>query len=260
MARLGSGLQISPHMRMKHLLIITLVMTLPCIASFLQAQGDGQYHQLETTVNGLTRNYTLYEPPGHDGTEAWPLVFVFHGFATPVDIQIEIAQMYLVADTAKFFVIYPHGLMVEDLIFGGTDVGWHVPFSVGTTDADIPFVSQIIDELDTKPDFSVDLCRVHATGWSNGGEFSLYLACALSDRIASVASVAEPMTDTMVSDICIPARQISVMHIQGTDDPFFPPDGQGPFASAAENAAFWAANNNCDAMPEMTDFARCGPS
>ncbi len=67
------------------------------------------YHPFELDVDGTTRQYTLYVPEGHDGTEEWPLVFAFHGLNGDVEQIIKMSQMYLVADTAKFFIVFPQG-------------------------------------------------------------------------------------------------------------------------------------------------------
>lgn len=210
--------------------------------------GEGTYHDLVATVGDTTRQYTLYEPPGYDGSEDLPVVFLFHGYATPVDTMIKMAQMYLVADTADFFVVYPQGLVVEDFNFGGADTGWLIPISYGGEHDDVAFVNQMIDDLDANPSFTIDLDRIHATGWSNGGEFSYHLACTLSDRIASVASVANPLSDTILANVCTPERPISTMLIMGSSDIFFPFDGAGLFTSPRQTTAFWTDLNGCDTM------------
>jgi len=220
--------------------------------NYLLAQGTGTYHQYDLNVDGQNRQYTLYEPPGYDGTEALPIVFLFHGFSVPIELQIEISRMYEVADTANFFIVYPQGLEVEDAVFGGFGTGWNLPKSYKGEQDDVAFVNAMIDDLIANPAFKINPSRVHATGFSNGGEMSYLLGCTLSDRIASVASVANPMTDTMVNEICVPSKQIATMHIQGTADVFFAEAGIPPFLPLEASAQFWANKNGCDITPTIT--------
>ena len=220
--------------------------------NYLLAQGIGTYHQYDLNVDGQNRQYTLYEPLGYDGTEALPIVFLFHGFSVPIELQIEISRMYEVADTANFFIVYPQGLEVEDAVFGGFGTGWNLPKSYKGEQDDVAFVNAMIDDLIANPAFKINPSRVHATGFSNGGEMSYLLGCTLSDRIASVASVANPMTDTMVNEICVPSKQIATMHIQGTADFFFAEAGIPPFLPLEASAQFWANKNGCDITPTIT--------
>ena len=54
---------------------------------------------------------------------------------------------------------------------------------------------------------------------SNGGNFSFTLACGLSNRVASIASVTGLMFQGFIGD-CTPTRPLSsVLHIHGTEDP-----------------------------------------
>ncbi len=233
-------------------LIFTSFLAVIFTPMMLQAQEVGTFHSLETMVDGQMRTYKLYEPAGHDGSEDWPVVFVFHGFGAPVDTMIKMSEMHLVADTAGFLVVYPQGLVVEDLNFGGSDIGWLVPTSYQADHDDVRFVGQMIEDLDANPDYAIDRGKVYASGWSNGGEFSLHLACTLSDQIASVASIANPLSDTILNNLCVPARNISTVLFLADQDPFFPADGQGPYASIEETGAFWAGNNGCDLTPLST--------
>lgn len=227
---------------------LTVVLLLNTLCLF--AQGNGQYlhHQIE--VDDISRNYTLYVPDSYDGTEAWPLVFLFHGFKTSISDQIEISQMYLVADTAKFFVAYPQGLEVQSIIFDDNGNGWNTPGTYSGTHNDVNFISAMIKDLDAHSDFNIDVSQVYASGWSNGGEMALYLGCALPDQIAAIASVANPMTEALVN-YCAFTRPISVLYIQGTDDIFFPGAGVYPWLPCEETTQYWAEKNDCDVAPHI---------
>jgi len=216
------------------------------------SQGSGVYHEMTIQVNGVDRQYTLYEPQGHNTLFQWPVVFNFHGFYATAASQINISQMYFVADTSKFFIVYPQGLPVEDLIFGGTGPGWNVPGNYAAPHDDIDFIHKIIKELIAHPDFTIDTNRLYAAGNSNGGEMAFYLACALSERIASCAGVAAQMAYIMMDFICTPDRPVSTLQMLGTEDPFFPVDGDEFFPPLEGASEYWASINNCDSIPTIT--------
>jgi len=224
----------------------------------LFSQGNGTYHQFYSEVDGLTRYYTLYVPEGHDGTEAWPLVFNFHMGNSTRDDQIKISEMYLVADTAKFLIVYPRGQLVLFRPYAeyGEMLGWNVPdLSVADQD-DISFVREIVKDISDNPSYVIDQQRIHATGISDGGRLSCFLAFNLSDIIASVASVASPITDTLINYICSPVRQISVLHIQGTDDPTLPANGWPEFGIFPLMGVtdYWANVNGCNDLADSTQL------
>jgi len=198
------------------------------------------------------RSYLLYVPNDYTGQEDWPLVINYHGFSINGEIQMDYTNMSATADTAHFLVAYPNGLIVEDLVFGGFGPGWYIPGSYGANHNDVTFTSSLIDHIDA--DFNIDLARVHATGWSNGGEFSYYLACMLPDRIASTASVSNAMNEISLNS-CQAGRSLSTLLIHGTEDPFFPWNGvSGYFPPPPITPSFWASNNNCSPDSIVSDL------
>jgi polyhydroxybutyrate depolymerase len=98
----------------------------------------------------------------------------------------------------------------------------------------------------------VDGKRVYATGISNGGIFSHYLAANLSSRIAAIAPVvgglAEPFAEKFK-----PEKPVSVLILQGTKDPLVPFNGgfvtvaggkRGKILSTEKAARKWVEHNN----------------
>jgi poly(3-hydroxybutyrate) depolymerase len=116
---------------------------------------------------------------------------------------------------------------------------------------DIAFFNQMLDQLGTK--FSVDTSRIYAAGLSEGGFMSLRLGCALSDRIAAVAAVGAAMPKTM---ICLPARPVPLVMINGTSDPVVPYGGGTEqnldlaVVSVEDSAKAWAKIDRCADKPE----------
>jgi polyhydroxybutyrate depolymerase len=223
--------------------VVLISTTLVC------AQGKGTYHHFNLMVNGDNRSYLLYVPEGCDCKHALPLVFVFHGLNVAINQQIEISQMYLVADTAKFLIVYPQGLSV---FINETkwQSGWIVPEIIKGPHDDVLFVSKIIDDLHLNQSFPLDFSRIYATGYSNGGQFSFYLALKLSNRIASVASVASSMSYNLITEESTPSRKVSVLNIIGDSDGFFPKKGNELFPPITGVTDFWARINGCCAKPD----------
>lgn len=205
---------------------------------------SGQAVSRTVSVDGTDRTYTLYVPAAYDGASAWPLVVNFHGYTGRAEWQISTSRMNEVADTAHVLVAYPNGLVV-----GPSETGWHIPGTgLAAPQDDVAFTEHLIDQVATE--FRVDPARVHATGYSQGGEMSFYLACALPGRIASVAGVAGYMTNALLAE-CETPRPFSILQMHGTDDDTVPYRETTP--------AFWADRNGCAASPTATDLPNRDP-
>jgi polyhydroxybutyrate depolymerase len=115
---------------------------------------------------------------------------------------------------------------------------------------DVAFLNQMLDQLALK--YSVDTRRIYATGLSDGGFMALRVGCNMADRVAAVAAVGAAMPKTM---ICLPARPVPALFINGTDDPIVPDNGgtykPGRFhvLSAEDSAKTWAKFDRCEEKP-----------
>ena len=78
---------------------------------------------------------------------------------------------------------------------------------------DVGFVSAILDTLEQN--LCIDLNRVFATGFSNGGLLTYQIAMSLSDRIAAVAAVAGGVHHGFLTP---PAHPLALLDIHGTKD------------------------------------------
>jgi polyhydroxybutyrate depolymerase len=124
---------------------------------------------------------------------------------------------------------------------------------------DIGFFNQMLDQLGSK--YSVDSSRIYALGLSDGGFMSMRLGCAISDRFAAVGTVGATMPKTM---ICLPARPVPVVMINGTSDPVVPYGGGTEHnlslstLSAEDSAKAWAKIDRCAEKPEKSKLAATG--
>lgn len=197
------------------------------------------------TVDSIQRNFILYVPASYSGQEEVPLVFSFHGLAGTAQRHMDQEDFRPVADTAGFIVAYPNGAPV----YGPGIRSWNLGDSMLPND--VAFTSAMIDTISN--DFNVNLDRVYACGMSYGGFFSIYLAGQLSDKIASVASVAGTM-QVAGNNVVAPSRPFSYLHIHGTNDFNVAYNGNQALQSVDAVLDFFVSHNNCDTVPTITQL------
>lgn len=194
----------------------------------------------EIEMEERTRKYRLYIPSSYTADQAMPLVFNLHGLTSDAGQQELYTQMNEVAEENGFIVCYPKG----------HNRAWNVGFNFPTSKAaDVKFISELIDHLALA--YAIDLNRVYACGFSNGGYMSHKLACELSDKIVAIASVAGTFVPGEEEN-CEPSRAVPVMQIHGTADPIVRYNGFFEGISATETIDFWRTKNNCLADYQKT--------
>ncbi|HEY4710438.1 MAG TPA: PHB depolymerase family esterase [Candidatus Acidoferrales bacterium] len=201
-------------------------------------------------VGGLRRNYLLHVPADLPAGKPAPLVLVLHGGGGHDWNMPGFTHFDELADQQGFLVAYP------DAVNGY----WNASRNTSTAD-DVGFIRALIDEVARA--HSLELRRVYSTGISNGGFFTNRLACDLGDKIAAIASVAATMPESLAV-ACKPSRAISVMYIQGTEDPLVPINGgkvgfrrgrsYGESISLADAEAFWCKNDRIRSTSTATDL------
>lgn len=236
------------------MLIICAALMLCIMAPEIISAQSGEYFNNPISVDGTVRAYRLYVPGGYNGVDALPTVFVFHGFGGSAMTTPNALKLYDIADTAMFFIIYPQGLICEDLVFGGSGTGWNIPGNYVAPQDDILFMHAILDEVIANPDVQIDEARIFACGHSSGAEMTYYCACALSEKFAAFTGVSGSIALIMMDSLCTPDRQLSLMHVHGTADPFFPVNGNEFFPSLEGNAEYWAEIDGCDLIPEVIEL------
>lgn len=170
------------------------------------------------TVDVQTRTYLQYIPVDFDTAEEVPLVLCFHAGAGVAEDQLAIGDLRDIADEERFILVYPQAL--PDPNDGGS-TNWQVvtsgdlPFTFPNPHSDIDFVAALIDEMHAL--HGVDLSRVYAMGYSNGGGFVYDLACRLNDHITGVGAVARTMYAESYAN-CETTHPTPVVTILGTND------------------------------------------
>jgi polyhydroxybutyrate depolymerase len=203
------------------------------------------------TVDGHERTYEVHVPGAYKGEQAVPLVVVLHGRGGNGPGTAGLTQFDSVADAHGFLLVYPEGL----------ENSWADGRGATSSDKDgiddIKFLSELIRKL--ARNYKIDSLRVFVAGYSNGGFMSQRVACELSSQVAAVGVVAATMGEITASR-CHPEKPVSVMLIQGTQDPLVPFQGgpmgkdgsHGTILSLQKTAGKWAGLDACNSKPEVS--------
>jgi len=214
-------------------IIALLIVVFACTAGNIFSQTITFNHK------GSSRTCIVHLPPSYNASNTYPVVFLLHGAGINGLLQQAYSGMDAVADTAGFIVAYP------DAISGM----WDVVFSNSPID-DAGFISILLDSLIGR--YNIDTTRVYSCGMSMGGFMTYRLGCELADRLAAIASVTGPSTDSVLI-LCSNSRIIPVMQIHGTADGTVPYEGDSLFNHIDSTIAFFVNKNGCGA-PVVYDF------
>jgi len=205
------------------------VVMVTSLAGACHIQGDETLQ-----VGNRERTYEVFVP---SDTPNLPLVIVLHGHGSTGRQMERFSKFDRVAAREQFVVAYPDGI----------DRGWNDGRTGVNSDADdIAFVATLIDEL--AREHSIDKRRVYVTGASNGGMLTYRVGCELADRVAAIA----PVIANLPAELsCSPSAPMSVLAINGTDDPIVPYNGgqvardRGVVLSAALSTQVFARAAGC---------------
>lgn len=163
-------------------------------------------------VGNLIRTYHLHVPAKLPKDKAVPLVLMFHGGGGTANYAERESRFSPMADRKGFLVAYPAGIG-KSWNDGRGDK--NITAQRDNID-DVAFIAALLD--DVAKEHKLDTKRVYATGISNGAIFCHRLATNLSPRIAAIAPVAGGMPEAW-SKTFKPEKPVSVLIVQGTDDP-----------------------------------------
>ena len=210
------------------------------------------------SVNGVNREFIPYIPSTYDSTDVVPLMLNFHGWTMSASDQMNLSDMRELAESEKFILVYPQGTKFKNRCYGSTH--WNVgSWTSGSTSDDIAFVEKLIDYFSVN--YNIDLDRIYACGYSNGGFFSHELACNLSNKIAAIGAVSANMS-TRTKDNCNPSHPTPVITLSGTNDNDVSYDGtnfEGQ-VSHDEVLAYWINYNQTDTSPITSNLPNINTS
>ena len=240
---------------MKNILVISLLtLFISCSNDEFEKDGydkDGNSYDgpIETiTHNGLERKYIIYTPQGYDGNSKLPLLLNFHGFGGQAGDHMSYSNMRSTADSENFILVYPQGTDLDG------SPHWNAALNGGDNKSDVDdlgFIEALINKLSSEN--LIDLKRVYAVGYSNGGMMSYALACYKSGLISAIGSVSGYMLQTE----CSPSHSIPLIKLHGTTDYY---DGGGVYNSVESVLNFWVNFNNTDTNPIISNINDNGTS
>jgi polyhydroxybutyrate depolymerase len=234
----------------KILLCFTLLILV--ISSCKNDDGKGgDYNSDECYLNtnaqtivhdGIEREYILYVPNSYDGTSAVPLLLNFHGFGGSASEFINDADMRAEAEANSFILVYPQGSCLN----GASH--WNpcpIDGDNKSTADDVGFVEAMISEISSQ--YNLDMERIYAAGYSNGGMMAYGLANYKSDLIAAIASV----SGTMLNCTGPTSHPMPVIHLHGTSDGVVSYNGSNDWNSVQSTLDYWTSFNNTISTPTI---------
>lgn len=205
------------------------------------AYGGGEFSQ-QIVSGGRVRTYLVVVPPSADPATPAPMVLVYHGRPQGVESIRAVSDMDRVAGDRGWIVVYPKAVSIQE--------GWAVadglpPATTGQDD--VLFTRDIVRAVGRE--LNVDPDRIYATGYSNGSQMVMRLACELGgDLLAAAAPVAGTMS-VKVSQSCIWDDPISFVTFLGDRDNQFPWGGVNAGIDIAysgpSTADYYAQQDGC---------------
>ena len=234
--------------------ILFCIIVFTIIIGGCKKDGNSQIDdELKTiNVNGVTREFILYIPSTYDSIDTVPLMLNFHGWTMSASDQMNLSDMRTLSESEKFILVYPQGTKFKNRFYGSTH--WNVgSWTTGSTSDDIGFVDKLIDNISVN--YNIDLERIYACGYSNGGFFSHELACNLSNKIAAIGAVSANMS-TRTKDNCNPSHPTPVITVSGTNDNEVSYDGTNFEGQISHNEVlnYWINYNQTDLSPIISDL------
>jgi len=193
--------------------------------------------------NQPKRTYQIDLPNGFDPLKRYPLVIGLHGVGSTGKVIRETLALDLVTTSNPVIAVFPDGSGTER----DTIQSWNADKCCAPSIdepgyiRDVDFVSIIISNMERN--YLIDLSRVWAVGFSNGGMMAYRLACEIPDQITGIAVGSGAFT----VGACTPSRAVNVFHLHGEQDSKVPILGGGPYKviSAEDSLARLANANLC---------------
>jgi polyhydroxybutyrate depolymerase len=167
-------------------------------------------------VKGLSRTFTYYLPKTYARNQRYyNLVIALHGAGKTgefLEKNILRGNLDVVALQSRSIIVYPDAL----------NGNWNYGAGSTANNDDIAFIDGLIQYF--KTNYFINPFRIYVAGFSEGGFLAFRLACERADLITAIATVASAMP-TVVAENCKPSRHISILMMNGKDDPLLPWDG-----------------------------------
>ena len=206
--------------------------------------------------NGLDREYILYIPPNIESRTNLPVIFNFHGYQGRANQFFNMTDLIDIANENGVVLVYPQGAPLD----GGPSHWNAAPLNSSTPSFvnksnvnDLEFFFNLLDDVNQNN--ILDLNRVYAIGYSNGGMFSHFLACNTDNIFAAIGDVAGTMLLDTYNN-CNPSSPVPVLKIHGTSDNVVSYNGfaQAGFKTVDDVINFWKTNNKSNEQFILNNF------
>jgi len=207
------------------------------------------------TIDGRDRTYDIYSPDWTARGER-PVVLLLHGHSGSADVvtgengkKAPYKAWFAIAEREGLYLIIPDGEIGPVNARGWNDC--RADSSVNTSTDDVKFLNTLVDTIaEQNP---IDKNRVYVNGTSNGGHMAYRLAMETPNQYKAIAAVVAQMPE---NNKCVETGQpISVLIMNGTDDPILPYEGgpvgrravdqkdRGLVKSTEDSISYWLNNN-----------------
>jgi len=220
---------------------------------FIFYEGQATY---SINHNGLDREYILYIPPNIESRTNLPVIFNFHGYQGRANQFFNMTDLIEIANENGVVLVYPQGAPLD----GGPSHWNAAPLNSSTPSFvnksnvnDLEFFFYLLDDVNRNN--ILDLNRVYAIGYSNGGMFSHFLACNTENIFAAIGDVAGTMLLDTYNN-CNPSSPVPVLKIHGTSDNVVSYNGfdQAGFKTVEDVVNFWKTNNKSNDQFILNNF------
>ena len=213
------------------------------------SKSEDSTSNFQTIIHeGVNREYVIHVPDSYDGSFSVPVVLNFHGFSGDAYQYMNEADMRILSESENFILIYPQGLDLDG------EPHWNACPNGGDNKSDVDdfgFIETLIEEISSN--YNIDLERIYAVGYSNGGMMAYGLANHKSELIAAVASVSGAMLDCTGPT----SHPMPVIHLHGTNDFDLPYNGNNYYNSVQNTLDYWINFNNTNKEP-IVNFDNSG--
>ncbi len=216
----------------------------------LQNLDHPGYHSISQIISmdTIVREYILHLPTDHNIENSSPLVINLHGFGDCAsNFADDVGKFYAfneLADKENFIAAYPQAAyrpLKEDTYWEPGDNG-----TDNIYENDVYFIEQLISEINNE--FNIDLDKIYAIGYSNGGMMVYSLACNRSDLFSAVGI----MSGVMLEEDCTLNDPIPIIKFHGIADEVLPYDGSLWYQSVSDVVNFWLDQNNIPVSSQIT--------
>lgn len=241
-------------MRKPMLAVVAMAIAgLSCTTSLRSRPMSDSLQPGTLTHDGLERTYLVYAPDSLVPGGPVPVVLALHGGGGTGEGMCTMAGgLMAVADDHAFVLVCPDGIGNH----------WNDGRGVESYRAhaeqidDVGFLAALVDRLGEQ--YAIDRHAIFVIGISNGGLMSYRMACECADLVRGIAAVTASLPEALA---CNPSQPVSVLILNGTDDPLMPYEGGeisifrrtlGRVRSTEDTYQFWAEANGCE-EPAISD-------